>query len=81
MPMHEIGSKPVRLENFKSSTATVIELRLFMKKMKKNHIYLHFIPYITFSCMQLPFYMFSTSMSLEDRLRLKLNVKSNIVWL
>ena len=30
--------------------------------------------FIHFFCMQLPFYMFSTSMSLEDRLRLKTNI-------
>ena len=59
MPMHYIGRKPVRMQNFKcSSTATVIELCFFMKKMmnkeKKmknlwNHIYLYFIPHVTFS--------------------------------
>ena len=45
------------MQNFKSSTATVIELRFFMKKKKKkmkmkiceNHIYLYFIPHVTFS--------------------------------
>ena len=35
MPMHLIGRKPVLMQNFKSSTATVIELRFFMKKKKK----------------------------------------------
>ena len=34
MPMRYIGRKPVLMQNFKSSTATVIELRFFMKKKK-----------------------------------------------
>ena len=34
--------------------------------------------FIQFFCMQLLFCMFSTLMSLEDRLRLKLKVKANI---
>ena len=32
MPMHYIGRKPVLTQNFKSSTATIIELCFFMKK-------------------------------------------------
>ena len=41
---------------------------------------LYFVPHVTFSfnfCMQLLFYMFSTLVSLEDRLRLKLKVKTS----
>ena len=44
-------------------------------------IYLYFIPHVTFSSnFLLLFYMLSTLMSLEDRLRLKLKVKT-YVWL
>ena len=43
-------------------------------KMKKN---LYFIPH-RIVCMQLLFYMFSTLISLKDRLRLKLKVKTEI---
>ena len=38
MPMHQIGRKPVCMQNFKSSTTTVIELRFFMKKKKKMNL-------------------------------------------
>ena len=38
------------MQNFKSSTATVIELHFFMKKkMKMKMYYLYFIPHVTFS--------------------------------
>ena len=39
------------MQNFKSSTATVIELRFFMKKKRicENHVYLYFIPHVIFS--------------------------------
>ena len=78
------------MQNFKSSTATVIEL-CFMKKKKIEEdedeedeesvkIYLYFIPHVTVSSMKLRFYMFSTLMSSEDRLRLKLKVFP-YVWL
>ena len=74
------------MQNFRSSTTTVIELRFFMKKkmkMKKMKnlrksclpvfhtscdIFIQFFAYSYF------FYMFSTLMSLKDRLRLKLKV-------
>ena len=36
------------MQNFKSSTATVIELRFFMK-ICENHIYLYLIPHVTVS--------------------------------
>ena len=36
------------MQNFKSSTATVIELHFFMK-MKMKMYYLYFIPHVTFS--------------------------------
>ena len=71
------------MQHFRSKTATVIELLFFMKKKKKmkkkmkNLRKLYFIPGAIFSCIQLLFYMFSTLMSLKDRLRLKLNVKTN----
>ena len=42
---------------------------------ESDNIYLYFIPHF---CMQLRFYIFSTLVSLEDRLRLKLKVKTNI---
>ena len=35
MPMHWIGRKDVSMQNFKSSTATFIELRFFTKKKMK----------------------------------------------
>ena len=39
MSMHYIGRKPVLMQNIRSSTATVIELRFFMKKkMKKKNL-------------------------------------------
>ena len=67
----------------------VIELHFFMKKkMKKmkmknlgNHVFLYFILHVVFSsnlCMHLLFYMFSTLMSLEDRLRLKLKTEISL---
>ena len=34
--MHYIGRKPVRMQNFKSSTATDIEVCFFMKKKMKK---------------------------------------------
>ena len=41
------------MQNFRSKTATDIELRFFMKKQKKkqmkNHVYLYFIPRVIFS--------------------------------
>ena len=56
MPMHWNGRKPVLMQNFKSSTAMVIELRLKkkkkkMKKMKMKNLSksLYFIPHLTFS--------------------------------
>ena len=56
-----------------------------MKKMKiyENHIHLYFIPHVTFHpifCMHLLSCMFSTLMSLEDRLRLKLKVKNVLMY-
>ena len=79
------------MQNFKSSTATVIELRFFMKKkkemkMKMKNLRKSYLPvfhtscdiFIQFFCMQLLLYMFSTLMSLEDRSRLKLKVKTNM---
>ena len=47
----------------------------------ENHVYLYFIPGVTFSSNFLhavTFYMFFTLMSLKDRLRLKLKVKTQI---
>ena len=48
----------------------------------ENHVYLYFIPHVIFSSHFLHavtfFYLFSTLMSLEDRLRLKLKVKTEI---
>ena len=45
--------------------------------MCENHVYLYFILRAIFHPIkQLLFYMFSTLMSLEDRLRLKVNVKT-----
>ena len=81
MPMHYIARmKTCSHANFRSKTATVIELRFFMKKKKMKKM-MYFIPGVTFStnffCMQL---LFFTLMSLKDRLRLKLKVKTN-VWL
>ena len=48
-------------------------------KKKNLYVYLYFIPLVIFYlCMQLLSYMFSTLMSLKDRLRLKLKVKTEI---
>ena len=59
------------MQNFKSSTAMVIELHFFMKKMKMKSVY--FVPHacdiFVFFCMQLLFVMFSTLMSLEVSLK------------
>ena len=48
------------MQNFKSSTAIVVELRFFLKIKKKmkmknleNHVFLYFIPCVIFLCMQL----------------------------
>ena len=49
--------------------------------MCENHVYLYFILRVIFHpifFMQLLFYMFSTLMSLEDRWRLKVDVKTEI---
>ena len=69
------------MQNFKSSTTLVIELRFFMKKKKKMKmsIYLNSIPHVILSSNFLHaviFFMFSTLISVEDRLRLKLKVKT-----
>ena len=69
------------MQNFKSSNATVIELRFFLKKkMKMRKSYL---PVLHTSCDSFMhavsfFYMFSTLMSLEDRSRLELKVRASI---
>ena len=77
------------MQNFRSKAATDIELCFFMKKQKKMKMknlrksclpVFHtscdiFIPF--FACSYF-FYLFSTLMSLEDRLRLKLKVKTEI---
>ena len=59
----------------------VIEVRFFMKKMKKkmkNHVLPVFHTWCDIFIILLLFYMFSTLMSLKDRLRLKLKVKTEI---
>ena len=81
MPLYWIGGKLVRMQNFKSSTATVIELCFMKKKKMKNlftctsYLMWHFHPIVF---MQLLFYMFSTLMSLEDRLKLKVKTKISL---
>ena len=61
----------LRLLSYASSRRRICEIIFTCT----SYLILHFHPII---CMQLPFYTFSTSMSLEDRLRLKLKVKTNI---
>ena len=56
------------MQNFKSSTASVIEFCFFMKmkkRIRENHVYLYFIPCVIFSSMQV-FYTFSTLTYLEE---------------
>ena len=62
MPIYAIDWK--KICSHAQSTAMVIELCFFMKKMIcENHVYLYFIHHVIFSsvvCMQLLFHMFFT---------------------
>ena len=62
--------KTVHMQNLKSNTAMVVELHFFMKMMK-NQVFLVFHTLSDIFIQFTFFYMFSTLMSLEDRLRLK----------
>ena len=65
------------MQYFKSNTAMIIELHFFMKEIKDLCLPVCVI-FSSIFCMQLLFHMFSTFMSLEDRLRLKLKVQTEV---
>ena len=74
------------MQNFKSSTATVIELCFFMKKQKmkkkifENHIYLYSVPHVTFSFNFLHAVTFLHVLHL-DVLRGQIEIETVYIWL